>query len=114
VGEALALVNWAPALLFVSGLGLVERAWMRGPGAPLDATVGALLPSLSAAAWLGWRGQTGLAIFLGLWSLRAACLVRGRRGCDSAALPAFRSIRAFGRETRWWVAGFVGLWLLGW
>ena len=54
-----------------------------------------------------------LALFFGLWCLRAGQLVLGRRAQASVRLPEFRSIQAFARETRLWVAAFLALWLLG-
>ena len=113
VGAAPAFTAWAPLALFLPGLALIERAWMDGPEAPPDALTRALLPALLAIVWLSWRGQALLAIFFGLWSLRAAMLVLGRRAQRSAALPEFRSIQALARETRLWVAAFLALWLLG-
>ncbi|MCB0216565.1 MAG: hypothetical protein H6648_04225 [Caldilineae bacterium] len=113
VGAAPAFVAWAPLALFLPGLALVERAWMDGPEAPPEALTRALLPELLAIAWLGWQGDVLLALFFGLWCLRAGQLVLGRRAQASVRLPEFRSIQAFARETRLWVAAFLALWLLG-
>lgn len=111
VGAAPAFAAWAPLAVFLPAVTLVERAWMDGPAAPRNALTAALLPSLLAMAALAGRGQPALALFFAAWCLRAGKLVLGRRAGDPVAMPSFRSIHAFGRETRWWIKIFVAVWL---
>ena len=80
---------------------------MEGVSAPPKALLTALLPTLIGMVAFASRGQLGLAVFFAAWNLRAGRLVMERRAAGSAALPSFRRIHALGRETRWWIGGFV-------
>lgn len=117
VGSARAFAAWAPLALFLPSVALVKRAWLIGPKAPPGTLAGALFPALVGAAGLALGGRLVLAAVFGLWTVRAAVLVRRRRADDATTLPSFRTIRAFGRETWGWVGGFVvawaGMWLAG-
>ncbi|MBK7782228.1 MAG: hypothetical protein IPJ58_15940 [Ardenticatenia bacterium] len=102
----------APLAAFLPSVTLVERAWMEGVSAPPKALLTALLPTLIGMVAFASRGQLGLAVFFAAWNLRAGRLVMERRAAGSAALPSFRRIHALGRETRWWIGGFVVVWLV--
>jgi hypothetical protein len=106
------LVALAPLAAFLPSVTLVERAWMAGVNAPPVALPTALLPTLLGMAAFAGRGQSTWALFFAAWNLRACLLLRRRRFCGSPTLPSFRSIHAFGRETRCWLGVFVAVWLL--
>lgn len=105
------LVALAPLAVFLPSVTLVERAWMEGVSAAPTALPMALLPTLLGMAAFAGRGQSALALFFAAWNLRAGLLLSRRRG-GSVTLPSFRSIHAFGRETRCWMGVFVAVWLL--
>lgn len=106
------LVALAPLAVFLPSVTLVERAWMEGVSAAPTALPMALLPTLLGMAAFAGRGQSALALFFAAWNLRAGLLLRRRRRGGSPTLPSFRSIHAFGRETRCWLGLFVAVWLL--
>jgi len=114
VGAARAFAVWAPLALFLPGVVLVERAWMDGPTGARNALTVGLLPTLLGAAGLALADQRLVAAYFALWTVRAGFLVLARQASDSTAIPSFRSIRAFGRETCWWVGGFVVVWVGMW
>lgn len=114
VGAARAFAVWAPLALFLPGVVLVERAWMDGPTGARNALTVGLLPTLLGAAGLALADQRLVAAYFALWTVRAGVLVLARQASDSTAIPSFRSIRAFGRETCWWVGGFVVAWVGMW
>lgn len=111
VGAPEAFAAWAPLALFLPGLTLVERVWMDGPTAAPNCLTFALLPTLSGMAGLAAIGQAWMAVYFACFSLRAALLLLARRSGGRAAMPSFRCIRAFGRESALWTLGFVLLWL---
>lgn len=114
VGAARAFALWAPLALFLPAVVLVERAWMDGPSGPRNALTVGLLPTLLGAAGLALAGQYVVAALFAVWTARAGCLILARQAADSTAIPSFRSIRAFGRETWGWVGGFVVVWVGMW
>ena len=108
----LALGALAPLAIFLPSVSLVQRVWLEGVSAPPIALLKALLPTLLGMLAFAGLGESVLALYLAAWNLRAGMLVLGRQCSGSAALPSFRRIHAFGRETHWWMGTFVAVWLL--